>query len=540
MTRVRRVSRWLLTAVAAGLVWFALAAPESASRLGLLSLVRLPVEGLVLVVLLLVLRGRPRAWLEALIGVVLALLVIVRVLDLGFRSALYRPFNPVTDWRYAGSAAELLAGSVGPGPALVILAASALAVLGLVVGTPLAVARLSRVVNHHRRTSLPAVLALALVWVGCAAAGLSIQPDLPVASSSAAALAVREVTTTRANLRDRDVFATVIPADPWQQGHDADLLLALRGKDVLLVFVESYGRVAVEGSRAVSTALDAATAQLDAAGYSSRSAWLTSPTFGGTSWLAHATLQSGLWVDSQQRYDQLLAARRLTLTGAFSRAGWRVVDVVPANRRDWPEGKAFYGYDLVYDARTLGYAGPGFGYAPMPDQYTLAAFNRLELEPSSREPVMAEIDLVSSHVPWAPLPHAVSWASIGDGSVFLAQAGRATPQSVVWSSDTTVRTAYGQSVAYSLDSTFSLLGHVRDRDLVLVVLGDHQPAPIVAGPGGGHDVPISVVARDPAVLDRIAAWGWSEGLRPGPRSPVWRMDQFRDRFLAAYGPGPGG
>lgn len=540
MTRVRSVGRWLLTAVAAGLVWFALAAPESASRVGVLSLVRLPVEGLLLVVLLLVLRGRPRAWLEALVGVVLALLVLVRVLDLGFRSALYRPFNPVTDWRYAGSVGELLASSVGPLAAVVIIAASVLATLALVVGTPLALARLSRVIDRHRGRSLRAVLALTLVWVGWAASGLSIQPDLPVASSSAAALAVHEVTTTRANLRDRDVFATMVPADPWQQSRDGDLLRALRGKDVLLVFVESYGRVAVEGSPAVSTALDAATAQLDAAGYSSRSAWLTSPTFGGISWLAHATLQSGLWVDSQQRYDQLLEARRLTLTGAFSRAGWRVVDVVPANRRDWPEGQAFYGYDVVYDARTLGYAGPGFGYAPVPDQYTLAAFNRLELEPSSRGPVMAEIDLVSSHVPWAPLPEPVDWASIGDGTVFLAQAGRATPQSAVWSSDATLRTAYGQSVAYSLGSTFSLLGHVRDRDLVLVVLGDHQPAPIVSGLDAGHDVPISVVARDPAVLDRIAGWAWSEGLRPGPRSPVWRMDQFRDRFLAAYAGGPDG
>ena len=540
MTRVRSVGRWLLTAVAVGLVWFALAAPESASRVGVLSLVRLPVEGLLLVVLLLVLRGRPRAWLEALVGVVLALLVLVRVLDLGFRSALYRPFNPVTDWRYAGSVGELLASSVGPLAAVVIIAASVLATLALVVGTPLALARLSRVIDRHRGRSLRAVLALTLVWVGWAASGLSIQPDLPVASSSAAALAVHEVTTTRANLRDRDVFATMVPADPWEQSRDGDLLRALRGKDVLLVFVESYGRVAVEGSPAVSTALDAATAQLDAAGYSSRSAWLTSPTVGGISWLAHATLQSGLWVDSQQRYDQLLEARRLTLTGAFSRAGWRVVDVVPANRRDWPEGQAFYGYDVVYDARTLGYAGPGFGYAPVPDQYTLAAFNRLELEPSSRGPVMAEIDLVSSHVPWAPLPEPVDWASIGDGTVFLAQAGRATPQSAVWSSDATLRTAYGQSVAYSLGSTFSLLGHVRDRDLVLVVLGDHQPAPIVSGLDAGHDVPISVVARDPAVLDRIAGWAWSEGLRPGPRSPVWRMDQFRDRFLAAYAGGPDG
>ena len=27
---------------------------------------------------------------------------------------------------------------------------------------------------------------------------------------------------------------------------------------------------------------------------------------------------------------------------------------------------------------------------------------------------------------------------------------------------------------------------------------------------------------------------------PGPDAPVWRMDAFRDRFLTAFGPSPGG
>jgi hypothetical protein len=49
-------------------------------------------------------------------------------------------------------------------------------------------------------------------------------------------------------------------------------------------------------------------------------------------------------------------------------------------------------------------------------------------------------------------------------------------------------------------------------------------------------VPVTVVARDPAVLDRIAGWGWQDGLRPSPQAPIWRMDIFRDRFLTAFGP----
>ena len=51
-------------------------------------------------------------------------------------------------------------------------------------------------------------------------------------------------------------------------------------------------------------------------------------------------------------------------------------------------------------------------------------------------------------------------------------------------------------------------------------------------------MPVTVLARDPAVLRRIDGWGWVDGLWPGDSAPVWRMDAFRDAFLAAYGPRP--
>jgi hypothetical protein len=72
----------------------------------------------------------------------------------------------------------------------------------------------------------------------------------------------------------------------------------------------------------------------------------------------------------------------------------------------------------------------------------------------------------------------------------------------------------------------------------MVFLGDHQPAPVVSGSGASRDVPVTIVAQDPSVLDRISSWDWQDGLRPDPHAPVWRMDSFRDRFLTAFGPRP--
>ena len=73
-----------------------------------------------------------------------------------------------------------------------------------------------------------------------------------------------------------------------------------------------------------------------------------------------------------------------------------------------------------------------------------------------------------------------------------------------------------------------------DDNLVLVFLGDHQP-PVVTPANASHDVPITIVAKDPKVLDRISGWGWSDGLRPTTQAPTWPMESFRDRFLKAFG-----
>ena len=252
------------------------------------------------------------------------------------------------------------------------------------------------------------------------------------------------------------------------------------------MFVESYGRVAVQGSSfspRIDAVLDRGTAQLRAAGFSSRSAFLTSPTFGGLSWLAHSTLQSGVRVDGQRRYDQLVENDRLTLTRAFKRAGWRAVGVMPANHRAWPEGSTFYRYDEIYDRRNLGYRGPDFGLPPMPDQYALLALQRRELAKRHRPPLFAEVDLISSHAPWTRIPRLIPWDDVGDGSIFDRIPAEESTQAALFGDAKRARAAYGHSIEYSLSTLFSFVQRYGDDNLVLVVLGDHQPATLVTGQG---------------------------------------------------------
>ncbi len=528
------------TVLAFLVVWLALVAPTDRDHLTLTALLRLPLEVLVVVALSLVSWRRLRLSLAAASGLLLAVLLLVKVLDLSFNTVFDRDFDPVGDWSYLGPGVGVLGDSIGTGWARVVAVLAGLGTLAVLVGVPLAMLRLVKVAEGHRRFSLTAATAFVSAWVLCFATGVQAVQGAPVASTSAASLTVDEVQLVRADLADLREFSDEIDADPYAERAAADpqaLVSGLAGKDVLLVFVESYGRVAVQDtsySTGITEVLEQGTQDLAAAGYMSQSAFLTSPTFGAGSWLAHSSLQSGLWVDSERRYRQLLGADRMTLTSLFGRAGWRTVFDVPADTRDWPEGKDFYDFDQYYDSRNVDYAGPKFGYAPMPDQYTLEDFRRRELEPADRPPVMAEIDLISSHHPWTPLPHMVPWDQVGDGSVYDGMPEQGESSKEVFRDSDAVKRVYGESVEYSWQALTSFLTTYNDPNLVLVVLGDHQPHTYVSGEHAGHDVPISVIAQDPAVMERISGWGWQDGLHPSPDATVWRMDTFRDRFLEAF------
>ncbi|MFP5347482.1 MAG: sulfatase, partial [Actinomycetes bacterium] len=520
----------LTTTLGGLLVWVALIAPDDLTRLEPAAFVRIPVEALVVVALLAVLPPRIADVVAVLSGGALGLLALVKVLDLAFLAAFDRPFDPVADWAYAGAAVETLRGAVGGTGAVVAVAGVVTLAVAVLVLVPLSLVRVGRLAAGQRRRSLRTLTAVAAVWMICAVLGVHVVAGVPVASAGAAGLASDKTRAWWTQLHDQRRFAAALRDDRFRSRQGDQLLTALRGKDVLLVFVESYGRVALEDptiSPGVHATLDAGTDGLEKAGFSSRSAWLTSPTFGGISWLAHSTLQSGAWVDSQDRYDQLVASDRFTLSQAFKRAGWRTVGDVPSNDRYWPQGSSFYRYDHVYDRRNVGYVGPAFAYASMPDQYVLSAFHRLELSKPARRPVFAEIDLVSSHTPWTELPETVPWDDVGDGSVFDSMPVQSQSKRALLRDPGAVRSAYGRSSQYSLTALLSFVERYGDDDLVLVVLGDHQPAAVVTGPDAGHDVPVSFIASDPAVLDRISGWGWRDGMRPDGDTPVWRMDAFR-------------
>jgi hypothetical protein len=509
--------------------------PGLLAGVGGTGLVRIPVESLVIVLLLALVPSRGvRVALAAAFGLFVTLALVLAGIDRGYQAALGIHFVPL-DWPQLGDAYGVVVDAVGPGLANALVAGILLVIAACIGGLAWAALRVARTVRR-RADGRAALAAVAGVWIVAAVVAPPLRTTDPVAAAASVGSVGTAVDRTVAALREQAAVARDIADDPFGDVPADGLLGALRGKDVLVVFVESYGRVALEEpgiSPGVEAVLRDGGSALTADGYLARSAWLTSPTFGGRSWLAHSTLQSGVWIDTQTAYEQLVASSRLTLTRAFAQAGWRTVSDVPSNTRPWETGRSFYGYDALLGADDVGYRGPRFGYARVPDQYTLKHFADTELA-GPHDPVMAEIDLVSSHTPWAPLPRLVPWDELGDGTVFAGQPALSETADTVWQDPRTVQRFYGMSVEYSLGALVSFLQHVDDPDLVVLVLGDHQPAAIVSGVDASHDVPVTLIARDPAVLAAIGEWDWQSGLRPGGSAPVWRMDELRDRFLAAF------
>lgn len=509
-------------------IWMVIVLPTRISAFSLTSLSIAPVELLALSLILL-LPSKLAAvgrWLTAML---LTLGLVLKLADIGTYQTFDRAFNPIMDGHFLSDGMQFLTGVLGEAGAYALLMVLLLVVFsfGGVIFSALGKLQ-SLLLNIPRAFYPPASLAVAICLV-------LIQTPPPNATPLFS-LWRNHVIAMLDSLTDLQAFAAALKQDAFADTPKTSLLDRLQGKDVMLVFVESYGRTVLdqaEYAASIAPLLERSSHQLAQQGIAARSAFLTSPTYGGISWLAHGTLMSGLWVNSQNRYDRLVQSQRQTLNKLFQQAGWRTVAVQPAHTLPWPQGE-FFGYDKIYAAQDLDYHGQTFNWITMPDQYTLAALQAKELQPTHRPPVMAEIALISSHAPWTPLPKLLAWEQIGDGRIFSSANQVGDSPENVWQSTARIREQYRKAIEYSLKTLVSYVLNTANENLVLIVLGDHQPAPFVSYESPSREVLVHIISRDPKIIAAIDAWQWTPGLLPAANAPIWRMDSFRDRLVQVF------
>jgi hypothetical protein len=474
-------------------------------------------------------------------GVVVALMVLIAVLktaDFATFTALARGFNPVADLALVEAGMRLLTGAIGPVMAGLALTGTCLAVMGLAAllwwatGTWAAAAPRRPVLRGAAAVAALLSAGIATAEVG-AAMGRWELPTSPPGAAFTARVGVERLQMAGATLADLRAFEAAAAADPYA---DTTGMLDLIDRDVIVVFVESYGRTSLDTPLYADlhrATLRTGEAALSGRGLSMASGLLASPTTGGQSWLAHATFANGLWVDGQTRYGAVLASDRRTLYHLAGASGFHTAAVMPQITLDWPESSVM-GFETVLDAADLGYRGRRFNWVTMPDQFTFAAMDRLlrDARPDDR-PLFIQLATGSSHAPWVPVPDLVGWDAIGDGRIFDPMAARGDPPEVVWRDRDRVRAQYRLAVDYALRVVLSYAAHHAQDPPLMIVLGDHQAAGFVALESR-PEVPMHVIGPEALVARAAADWGLAPGLIPPDGAAVVPMDRMRDRILRSF------
>lgn len=526
------MKRAVLLAIGAAVIFAALVLPNHPGTMKWGALNRWPLE-LPVILLAVIALGRQRFLLHALAAVLVAA-VFIKLADYTTFSAYNRTFNPILDLYLIEAGISLLRDSIG-GPATAVAVVLSVLFLGALYAAFYWSLRLWSQVNAPGAVrGVAAIAAIGAAGWAIADAGHHLKywsfERSPPGSAWTSRLTFKRAVEMQATARDLTRFSAEARTDPYADRRD--LLDALEGRDVVLIWIESYGRASFDNPLYAPThlaALRTATEEISAAGLAAKSGWMTSPTAGGQSWLAHGALASGLWTTDHGRYNAMLASGRKWLFHFAQDAGYRTAAIMPAITLAWPESSAM-GFDVVIPAADMGYKGDRFRWVTMPDQFTLASYR--DLLPPDPRPDFVQIALISSHAPWTPIARMVPWDDVGDGTIFNAMAAQGPAPRELWKDRDAVRDAYRRSVDYALRAAFSYVARRGDEAPLMIVAGDHQAASFVAG-SENMDVAVHMIGPD-HVLERIAHWGWTDGLIPASDGPVRRLDTFRDDFLEAF------
>jgi len=512
----------LFSFLAIGLLLALLMVPGHPDQFTLSHWKAVPLDLPAIVLLLLLLNSRLFTIARFLVTATVLCLLLLRLADLISRIAFGRAFNPLAEWHLIQQGWTLTSDTLGKTEAMVW------GTLGIVALASIAIL-LYRGLGYLSQLSRPWRRACFLVCLAplISAMVISIAPHerKPVFNAQwvLADELVERVKYTQWAVQDQAQFSKELQTDPLL-GHQPSFS-ALSGRDVIIIYVESYGRSFIDDAQFSPTAaqrLRAVQDETNAAGIHVRSGWVDSPIRGGRSWLAHSTVASGLRLTNHARFDRLITSDRQSLPRLFSQAGWTTSVVLPVVKSDWVEG-AWYQVDRFFDHDALNYQGQDFGFVTMPDQYTLSAFEQ-QVRATADRPLMAHIGLLDSHAPWGPLPLHQSWDDIGDGSLFDGTQRYGERHS--WAKAEPVRQAYGTAV----DQNLKLVGEYIARyaeDALIIVLGDHQPASVISGWAPNSHVPIHVFSADSALLERLPHELFNDGMMPDADSSALPMEEIR-------------
>jgi len=344
----------------------------------------------------------------------------------------------------------------------------------------------------------------------------------------------QELLSIQHQLEQQQVIATHMEDTARSRRTEPATLNGLKGADVLLFMVESYGHIVFNKPQyreAMETTLNHFAKVLDQYGFMAVSSYLESPAYGGSSWLAHSTLEFGLRIKNDLDKTALLRSSLQPLASYFRKNGYHTVSVMPGTRFIYPEG-IYFGFEKAYYAWDFNYKGPSFGWAPMSDQFVLDFVRRQEFT-RRKQPLFVRYVLISTHAAYNIQPQFIDeWETIGDGSIYAEQQPLHYP--VYWPDLTNAGEAYLRSLDYEFTALGDYLSKYVSQESLIIIMGDHQPNLQLTGEGEPWSVPVHIISRNPQLLKPFKKRGYTPGLIPVQPLPHAGMETFFQGFLQDF------
>jgi phosphoglycerol transferase MdoB-like AlkP superfamily enzyme len=394
--------------------------------------------------------------------------------------------------------------------------------LGVVVG--LVLAGLQRFMAE-RRPRWPWALA-ALVGLGIVAAPRlrnGIDSDEPLVQVQSKR--IRDNWVTSAAVAERE-------AELAHAGHDRryevfSTVKLQRKPDFYLLMIEAYGEILAtwDMAPAYDVLMRRVEKRLSEHGYHMASAYSAAPVHGGTSWFSISTLSSGILVDRPLAYSVLngTGTKVPSLRRFFHEQGYRTYALTAGIRDNTGLQLDIFGHDELVVAANLQYPGPKWGWGEIPDQYTLGWFGE-HVWADAASPRYLFYMSVSTHYPWGDgvAPYYADWKHPGGPTADVDASWPALPEKASIGSD--YRRSYFQSVEYEWRVLTEFLDADKNKDVVILVVGDHQPRLENTAPEITMNSPVHLISRDPALVQRFREAGFQPGMLADPHGTHFKHE----------------
>ena len=319
---------------------------------------------------------------------------------------------------------------------------------------------------------------------------------------------------------------------------------------VHIYIVESYGRASLRPRirKQYREYMNSIAKRMSSLGWSMATGLSEAPVMGGRSWLADATMLSGIQIRYESEYRHLapLFSEMASLPGFFRKQGYETILMRPKDKaRPGLELVNYFDYSRTVFADDLDYKGRPYGWVQVPDQFALGHIRDVVM-PSLDAPEFVFAHLGSSHIPWKSLP-----PIMGDWRLLERYPrrinGTSNPQELdekqvrfqlerfKRSDEVRVRrlrpTAanlddYFKATSYSMEVVIRHVEAMEDPPDLVVMMGDHQPP--LYKKSKDFTVPVHLFALDKKLLREFRKRGFAGGIQPSS----WQKRIYHEGFFS--------